>query len=272
MSHKNRAVLLITLCVILVVTGCDRQAEMATQPMAETGVSSTHEPLVSAPSLEASLKDPGRASSDQARDAGRKPAEIMDFLGVNSGMTVIDLLAAGGYYTEVLSLAVGDTGRVYAHNNEFLLKMRDGVNDKAMVQRLAENRLSNVVRLDREFSDLGLEESSVDVAITALNFHDIYNNGGTDAAQAVLAAVKTILKPGGVLGIIDHVGLAGAENSKLHRIDPDLVRQEARKAGFEIDAESDLLANAEDKHDANVFGELRGKTDRLVIRLRKPAE
>ena len=136
--------------------------------------------------------------------------------------------------------------------------------------QLADNRLANVERLDREFSDLGLEEDTVDFAITALNFHDIYNNGGTDAAQGMLAAVKTILKPGGVLGIIDHIGIKDADNEKLHRIDPDIVWEEARKAGYEIYGESDLLANLEDKHDANVFGELRGNTDRLLIRLRKP--
>jgi len=272
MNLIKQSVFLCTFCVLFVAAGCSEQTE--TQARTEMPSESAPEavPEAAPPSFEDFLANPARASTDQARDAGRKPAEVVAFLDVKPGMTVVDLLAAGGYYTEVLSLAVGSEGKVYAHNTEFLLKMREGANDKAMVERLADNRLTNVVRLDREFEDLGVDAGSVDVAITALNFHDIYNNGGTDAAQGVLAAVKTILKPGGILGIIDHVGVPDADNKKLHRIDPDIVREEASKAGYEIDGESDLLANPEDNHDAGVFGELRGKTDRLLIRLRKPQE
>ena len=268
MNRKKQSVFLLIFCALFFAVSCSEQTETQT----EIDEPSESEPQSVPPSFEDSLIGPGRASTDQARDAGRKPAEVLAFLGVSPGMTVVDLLAASGYYTEVLSLQVGTEGKVYAHNTAFTLSFRDGANDKAMAERLADNRLANVERLDREFSDLGLEEGSVDLALTALNFHDIYNNRGTDAAQSVLAAVKTILKPGGILGIIDHVGLKDADNEKLHRIDPDIVREEAVKAGYEMDGESDLLANPEDKHDAGVFGELRGNTDRLLIRLRKPRE
>jgi len=270
MNRKKHSVFLLTFCALFFAVSCSEQSDTK----AEIDMTPESEPrsVSISPSFESSLSNPGRASTDQARDAGRKPAEVLAFLGVDPGMTVVDLLAASGYYTEVLSLRVGTEGKVYAHNTAFMLSFRDGANDKAMAERLADNRLANVERWDREFSDLGLKEGSIDFAITALNFHDIYNNGGTDAAQGVLAAVKFILKPGGVLGIIDHVGIKDADNEKLHRIDPDIVREEASKAGYEIDGESDLLANLEDKHDANVFGELRGKTDRLLIRFRKPQE
>jgi predicted methyltransferase len=146
--------------------------------------------------LRAALAAPGRAEADRARDTGRKPAEVVAFLGIEEGMTVVDLIAAGGYYTEVLSAAVGSGGRVYAQNGEYVLKMRDGANDKAMTARLAGGRLANVRRLDREIAELGLEPGSVDAAVTALNFHDIYNGRGPEAAQAFLTAVRSILKPG----------------------------------------------------------------------------
>ena len=187
-----------------------------------------------------------------------------------ASMVAIDLIAAGGYYTEVLSTAVGPTGTVYAQNPAFVLTFRDGANDKALSKRLAGDRLANVIRLDRETSDMGIAAGRVDVAITALNFHDIYN-GSPDTALAMLRAVYAVLKPGGVLGIIDHRGVSGADNEKFHRIEEQAVIDTAKTAGFTVEATSDVLANPSDDHTLMVFdATVRGKTDRMLIRLRKP--
>jgi predicted methyltransferase len=221
--------------------------------------------------VRARLDAGSRPEADRVRDAGRKPAEVVAFLGIAPGMTVVDLIAAGGYYTEVLSWAVGPEGRVYAQNNRYVLEMREGANDKALTARLAEDRLPNVERLDREMGALGLPPDSVDAALTALNFHDVYNARGPEAAQAFLAAVHKFLKPGGVLGIIDHAGGVG-DDEALHRIDEALAVTVAQRAGFEVEATSAVLRNPEDDRSRNVFAEgLRGATDRFVLRLRKPA-
>jgi predicted methyltransferase len=212
-----------------------------------------------------------RSAEDRARDAGRKPAEVLEFLGVTEGSTVLDVMAAGGYYTEVLSLTVGESGRVYAQNPATMLRFRSGANDRALNARLFNNRLPNVRRLDRGFEDLGLTESSIDVAITALNFHDIYNNS-PEAADAMLKAIKHVLKPGGVFGIIDHAGKPGADNARIHRIEKAKVVSAAEQAGFEIGGDSDLLANPDDDGTQMVFAPgLRGNTDRLLLKLVKPA-
>jgi len=224
------------------------------------------------PDLSARLASEARSAEDRARDAGRKPAEVIAFLGIHPGDTVIDLIAAGGYYTEVLSLAVGPTGKVYAQNTPYVLQMREGANEKAISARLAGGRLPNVERLDREIDALGLAPGSVDAALTSLNFHDIYNSRGPEAAEAFLKAVHQVLKPGGVLGVIDHAGDAGADNESLHRIEVGVARLTAKAAGFEIEAESALLHNPADDHTKNVFDPaIRGRTDRFVLRLRKPA-
>lgn len=212
-----------------------------------------------------------RPAADVARDAGRRPAEVVAFLGIEPGMTVVDLIAAGGYYTEVLSLAVGPEGVVYAQNPAFVLQFRDGTNDKAMTERLAGDRLPNVERLDREIAALGLAAGSIDAALTALNFHDIYNGSGKQAAADFLSAVKSFLKPGGVLGIIDHHGLAGHDNAKLHRVQEELVVEVIEAAGFVIEASSEMLSSPGDDRTESVFAPAtRGKTDRFVLRLRKP--
>lgn len=222
-------------------------------------------------SLRTALSATDRAEADRNRDAGRKPAEVVSFLGITPGMTVVDLIAASGYYTEVLSIAVGPMGTVYAQNTAAALQFRDGASDKAMAARLENDRLANVIRWDREFEDLGLEANSIDVALTALNFHDIYNGGGPEAAAGFLTAVYGILVPGGVLGIVDHSGASGADNKALHRIEEDLVVASAEAAGFTVEARSDLLRNADDPRTAGVFDpSVRGHTDRFLLRLKKP--
>lgn len=225
----------------------------------------------SAADLAQALSSGTRSEAEKARDAGRRPAEVVTFLGIQPGMTVIDLIAAGGYYTEVLSVAVGESGKVYAQNNAYVLQMRDGANEKAMSKRLANGRLKNVERLDREIAELELAPGSVHAALTALNFHDIANSRGPEATAGFLAAVMTILKPGGILGVIDHDGDPGNDNKSLHRIPKADALKAIEAAGFELAAEADMLRNVGDDRTQNVFAEgLRGKTDRFVLLLRKP--
>ena len=222
--------------------------------------------------LAADLASPDRKQEDRDRDAGRKPAEVLAYLGIGPGMTVMDLIAAGGYYTEVLSRAVGPTGKVYAQNPPVVLEFRDGANDKAMTERLANGRLSNVERVDQDLLDVELPAGSLDAAITALNFHDVLQNGGEEAAAGMLAKVMALLKPGGVLGVVDHVGIAGHDNAELHRLDMAAGVPIIEASGFDVDS-SDLLRNPEDDHSLFVFDPaIRGQTDRVLYRLTKPAE
>lgn len=208
-----------------------------------------------------------RPADDVERDSGRQPFAVLDFLGVAPGMTTLDVLASGGYYSEALAHAVGTNGRVYAQNPAIVLRLYGGRNDRALQARMA--RLPNVHRLDREFSDLGLVAGSVDVAITALNFHDIYNRS-PEQAQGILQTIKGVLKPGGVIGIIDHNSHAGADHAKLHRMPVADAVAAAQAAGFTVE-QSDILANADDDRTQGPFAEgLRGKTDRFVLKLIKP--
>lgn len=230
------------------------------------------EPGAAAPvDLNALLSDNSRAAEDRARDAGRKPARVIEFLGIKPGMRVLDVIAAGGYYTEVLSLAVGPDGQVVAQNPPGVLQMRDGANEKAISARLAGDRLPNVLRLNSEFADIGASAGTFDAAITALNFHDLYNGRGPEAALAVLQKINSLLVSGGILGIIDHVGVAGADNAALHRIEKSLAIETAKAAGFVVEGDANILANADDDHTQGVFAEgIRGNTDRFVLKFVKP--
>jgi predicted methyltransferase len=221
--------------------------------------------------LAAALASANRPAEDKSRDADRKPAELMQFFGVKPGMTTVDLIALGGYITEALSVAVGPKGKVYAQNPPVALQLRDGMYAKAITERLANNRLPNVVRVDGDLpASSQIPPGSVDVAITAMNYHDV-RNMNPEMAAGFLKAVYSMLKPGGVLGVTDHVGSDGADNAQLHRIPKHFLIEDAKAAGYTVEAESDILAHPADDHTKNVFDPtLRGKTDQFVVRLRKP--
>jgi predicted methyltransferase len=221
--------------------------------------------------LASALASANRPAEDKARDADRKPAELMQFFGVKPGMTTVDIIALGGYVTEVLSVAVGPNGKVYAQNPPIALQLRDGMYAKALTERLANNRLPNVVRVDGDLpASAQIPAGSVDVAITAMNYHDVRNMDPNNGV-AFLKAVYSMLKPGGVFGVTDHVGNDGANNAQLHRIPKHFLIEDAKAAGFVVEAESDMLAHPADDHTKVVFDPtLRGKTDQFVVRLRKP--
>lgn len=254
--------------------GCtpDARRDSAEPPAAEAPPAPMESARTTAQSLHAAIAAiPGRSADDAARDAGRKPAEVLEFLGLAPGMTVMDVFAAGGWYSEVLSGAVGSDGRVLIQNPPRMLEFRDGVYAKQLSARLDGGRLANTERLDVNIDELEVAAGSLDMAITALNFHDMVYLFAPDAAAGALAAIHGMLKPGGVLGIIDHAGSPDADNASLHRIDPQIARDMAMEAGFVVEAESDLLHDSGDDLTLQVFDPaVRGKTHRFVLRLRKP--
>jgi predicted methyltransferase len=89
-----------------------------------------------------------------------------------------------------------------------------------------------------------------------------------------LAEIYKGIKPGGTLGIVDHQAVSGSPaetGNTLHRIDSAIVIAELESVGFVLDGESNVLANPEDDHTKGVFdAEIRGRTDRYVLRFRKP--
>jgi predicted methyltransferase len=220
--------------------------------------------------LTQALANPSRPQADRDRDADRKPAELMAFFGVQKGMTALDVIAAAGYLSESLSVAVGPNGKVYLQNPPAMLQMRGGAAAKEIEARLANGRLPNIVRVDSDFPAAAIPAGSVDFAITAMNLHDLYNRSPAAATSAVKSVYDT-LKPGGAFGVIDHLGVAGADNAKLHRMTKEQAIEVAKAAGFVVEKESNLLAHAADDHTKGPFDpSLRGKTDQFVLLLRKP--
>ena len=208
--------------------------------------------------LESAMANPDRPAADKERDASRQAPAVLDFLGLEAGMTVLDVNASGGWYTEVLSYATGSNGKVYMQNRP------GGRAEEAAGAKAA--RLSNVEQVDA-ISDA--PANSVDFAITALNFHDFHNSNPT-AAQDILGQIMGTLKSGGILGVIDHEGTSGADNATLHRIAFDEAVKALLQSGFALVGSSEILDNEADDHSVGPFDPSLGRnTDRLVLKFMK---
>ena len=244
-------------------------AVVLTPTLAAAPQSSTHADQVAR--METALAAPDRPADDRRYDAARKPVEVIHFLGIEPGMTVLDAISGGGYYTEALAAAVGPTGRVVSQNPKFIFDLCEG-NERALSKRLSGNRLPNVERRDVSLEKVGLDNEA-DVVLLNLTLHGFYNMQGDQGVLRNLAAIFQVLKPGGVLGVIDHVGIAGTDYKPLYRIDPEVAEQFTKTAGFEIEARSELLANPADDHTEIVFAAaVKDNTDRFLIRARKPVQ
>ncbi|MFK7863082.1 MAG: hypothetical protein AB8B95_02535 [Pseudohongiellaceae bacterium] len=213
-----------------------------------------------------------RDLNDFVRDSVRRPVEVLEFLGLEPGMKVLDLYAAGGYYTFILSKAVGDDGTVYAQNTsrgrQFVEDKQEITQGQALDSKIERGRLTNVVQIIAPLKDLTLPPNSLDGIILAQTLHDTYNNNPA-RALSMLVKLRSLLKPGGFIGITDHIGLDGNNNSALHRITLAQARGISAEAGFDV-TESDLLRVSTDEYKRSIFDpRLNRTTDRLLLKLTK---
>jgi predicted methyltransferase len=220
-----------------------------------------------APAITAAVADAERPAADKDRDADRKPAEVVAFAGIKAGDKVADLLPGGGYFTRIFAKVVGPKGKVYAVVPA-AQAARPGALDRIKATIAG---YPNVELITTEMASLALPEK-LDVAWTSENYHDLHN-AGQPAIDSFNRAVFAALKPGGIFYVEDHSapGAGDTVTKTLHRIDPVLVKREVEAAGFKLAGESTLLANSADTH---MIGSgdpaIRGKTDKFVLKFRKP--
>jgi predicted methyltransferase len=219
------------------------------------------------PAIAKALADPSRPADDRALDAVRKPAEVMAYAGIHPGEHVAEYLPGGGYYTRLLSDAVGPTGKIFALETT---TWKGSVEAEQKV--LAEPGRGNVVLDSATLGDFHLAEK-VDLFWTTLNYHDLHIAKYANVDMAVFNKhVYDSLKPGGLYVIEDHAAATGTGatlSPTLHRIEKAQVIKEVTAAGFKLVGESDVLANASDDHAKPVF-DLKFKTDQFILKFRKP--
>jgi predicted methyltransferase len=223
------------------------------------------------PAIAAAVADPGRPAADVARDSARKPAAVLAFAGVKPGDTVLEILPGGGYFTRLISKAVGPSGHVFTGVPD----PKGPFAEPAAAAIAADPGYANVKVIPLTPADMGALPP-LDLIWTSQNYHDLHLTAVHTDVLALDKLWLSRLKPGGVLLVIDHVALAGAPVTetadKLHRIDPAAARKELESAGFVYDGQIDVLKNPADPHTAIVFDpSIRGKTDQFVFRFHKPS-
>lgn len=229
-----------------------------------------------APDYAAAVSAPGRAASDVALDEVRRPAEVLRWLGLRRGDRVLDYFAGSGYYSEIMARAVGPTGSVTAWNTPFFAS-RPAVRDALTAMR---GRQPNVAFFSSPNTALSFPDAAYDFVMLHLVYHDAYWESARFSLpridpNTVTAALFRAVKPGGIVAVIDHVAAPGretrAEVEATHRILPETIRADFERAGFVFDGESDMLRNPQDDRSVNVFTpSIRGRTDRVVYRFRRP--
>lgn len=214
------------------------------------------------------VESPRRPESDRLRDAGRKPAELLAFYHVGPGQKVAELNTGRGYFVGLLSEAVGEEGKVYAHTTEASAKRWKG---NPVDDRIKECGLTNVeTRLSAAIDSPDLE-SGLDSVFMIMCYHDTVWIGAD--RPKLLKTIHEALKPGGHFCVVDHHAAPGKgldDCHETHRIEKSVVIDEVTSAGFELVSESDCLENLDDPLDCGPHGKgIRDHTHRFVLKFVK---
>lgn len=228
--------------------------------------------------IAAAVADTHRPAKDTEQDTVRRPADLLAFSKVKAGDTVLDVWPGGGYWSRLFSPIVGAKGKVYAYVPAEIAEFKS--DPVALAKAIGkEPAYGNVEGISDPLAEPPPAHmlNTFDVVWTFENYHDFHDSFMKGASvDAFNQAIFKLLKPGGYYVVVDHAAAKGSglkNTEDLHRIDPATVKAEVEKAGFVLDEESSLLANTADDHTLKVFDPaVKGKTDRFMLRFKKPAK
>jgi predicted methyltransferase len=246
---------------------------ISTTAMAATGAMAGDIPA----NIQTGIDNPNRTEDNRARDEDRKPGKVLAYFGVKEGMTVVDVASGGGYFSEILSGAVGPEGQVRAQN-----RAGPRINDRIDALNEHYAKFGNItLDITEPDTPLPYEDNSVDMVLLSLIIHHLHYDEASGEAMPessgrIYADFKRILKPGGVFAVIEHTAAPGssrAESAAWHRAPVETIKADVTSAGFVFDGATDIHVNPDDDL-KNVWYEagLQGKTTRMVHRYVKPAE
>ncbi len=204
--------------------------------------------------LQAALAAPHRSDANRARDAWRNPGPTLAFFGLRPSLTVVELSPGGAWYSEILAPYLRSSGRLYlAHFPA------DSAN--ANMRRSRENFIERMTKAPEVYEKAVLATmpdatgapdvpaGSADLVLTFRNVHNWVSDGSLDDK---LKGCFAMLKPGGVLGVVDHRAAPGTSLELMKKsgyVTEDFIEARARAAGFVLAARSEINANAKDNRD-----------------------
>lgn len=243
-------------------------------------------------SLEAISNGPHRSDSNKARNDSRHPIATLDFFGLRKDMTVVEILPATGWYTEIIAPYVAAEGKLYAAHFSpnsaltYAARSLEGFEEKVTGNPEIYGKIT-IRHIDPPYEVIIAPPASADLAMTFRNVHNwIMAGQELEYFETFYAA----LKPGGILGVVEHRALPGSSMEIMETtgyVTEAYVIEIAEKAGFEFVASSEINANPKDLTDypAGVWtlppsyrlGDDNrdeytaiGESDRMTLKFRKP--
>ncbi|OUS23185.1 methyltransferase [Thalassotalea sp. 42_200_T64] len=242
--------------------------------------------------LEQAIAGEHRNAKNSARDQYRHPQQTLDFFGFKSTMTVVEIAPGGGWYTEILAPALKGTGTFYgAHypdtgKNDYYSKSR-----RKLETKLASDAVFSEVKLTNFTPKVASELAPANSADLVLTFRNLHNWGEAGVKQLFADSYKA-LKPGGVLGVVEHrmpTSQKLADNMRSGYFPTQMAIDLAISAGFKLAASSEINANPKDNavHPKGVWTlppvyrlgdkdkakySAIGESDRMTLKFIKPAK
>jgi predicted methyltransferase len=217
------------------------------------------------------VQNPARKKEDVARDAYRKPAELMAMAGVKPGSKILEfgsfgeLDTYGQYYTTLLAEVVGPKGMVYMFDSKDIDEQFGG-NSRAFAAAHPNTKYQAV-----DYNKIEIPKN-IDIVWSVLNYHELLMRG--TEMTAFHDKLFKAMRPGAIYLIVDHAGVIGADMKvtlPMHRLDPSIIRSGVGAAGFEMVLESRLLERTDDDHKWNIYTEGKAdQSDLTVYMYRKP--
>ncbi len=264
---------------LLALGGCASSGTSGDRPL----------PVLNTERVAAIVASPDRSAADRNTDARRKPVELLTFIGIRPGMTVLDVSAGGGYTSELLARAVGPTGRVYAQSappdpSRAPPAVPEGgamsapapvrrTSAMAIAERARNPAAANLAPVMQPYdhpAPADLSTNAFDLVTLMFNYHD-FGHMGIDRAT-MNASIFAALKPGGVYVVADHAGRDGTgitESGTLHRVEEDFVVREVEAAGFRLKERGAFLRNPADPRDRESPEAPQAK-DEFVLKFVRP--
>lgn len=249
--------------------------------------------------IDSAIHGEHRSEKNKARDQYRKPAEVLDFLGFRSDMTVVEIWPGGGWYTEILAPALKENGKFYAAQYNANAQDKYGFQRKGLGEFLVKMGKHNELYKDVEITQFYLPyylniapKGTADMVLTFRSIHnlvgELYDSGAY--AQLAFKAWYDALKPGGTLGVVDHEWDDPATEDPLARngyVSKERTIKFAESVGFKLAESSEILNNPKDTKDhgwgvwslAPAFAEGEeskkkyapiGESDRFLLKFVKP--
>lgn len=207
--------------------------------------------------LQSAIAAPHRTPAFVARDGWRHPYETLSFFGIRPDMTVVEISPGGGWYTEILAPYLQAKGQLVlaAYDPESAVEYERKSIAQLQKKLAAQPGIYSKVRVGVFAPPHKLQYTapgSADLALTFRNIHNWIDAGGEDNVRAVFASAYASLKPGGVLGIVEHrLPASRTQDSKASNgyVHVDYVTRIAQSVGFRLEASSEINANPRDTAD-----------------------